>query len=137
MRRREKHELIKNNRKALVAIFGDAIFKRGWPVSRKEIKLALGLKEEEHDKAAFLGEFLEMVKKTTENGCSSNNSKVKMNLGPNEVSRMVRISSPKLEEESAEPTAYSIEEVSPKVPQYRAEESDFPSLCEASSSKKK
>lgn len=49
-RRQEKHELIKSNRKALVDIFGDAVFKSGWPISRKEIKLALGLKEEEHDK---------------------------------------------------------------------------------------
>ena len=42
--------MIKSNRKALVEIFGDAVFKSGWPISRKEIKLALGLKEEEHDK---------------------------------------------------------------------------------------
>lgn len=34
-RRKEKHELIKSNRKALVEIFGDAVFKRGWPISRK------------------------------------------------------------------------------------------------------
>ena len=45
-RRKEKHELIQSNRKALVEIFGDAVFKRGWPISRKEIKLALGIKEE-------------------------------------------------------------------------------------------
>ena len=43
IRRKEKHELIKNNRKALVEVFGDAVFKRGWPISRQEIKFALGL----------------------------------------------------------------------------------------------
>ena len=45
-RRLEKHELIKKNRKALVEIFGDAVFKSGWPISRKEIKEALGIQEE-------------------------------------------------------------------------------------------
>jgi len=41
--------MIKCNRKALEEIFGDAIYRRGWPISRKEIKLALGLKEEKHE----------------------------------------------------------------------------------------
>lgn len=44
-RRKEKHQLIKDNKDDLVEIFGDAIFKSGWPVSRKEIKFALGIKE--------------------------------------------------------------------------------------------
>lgn len=45
-RRLEKHELIKKNRKELVKIFGNAIFESGWPISRQEIKQALGIKEE-------------------------------------------------------------------------------------------
>ena len=45
-RRQEKHELIKKNRKELVKIFGNAIFERGWPISRQEIKQALGITED-------------------------------------------------------------------------------------------
>jgi hypothetical protein len=44
-RRLEKHNLIKKNRRALIEIYGSAIFQRGWPVSRKEIREALGIKE--------------------------------------------------------------------------------------------
>lgn len=36
-RREEKHELIKKNRKRLYEIYGEAIYSRGWPISRKEI----------------------------------------------------------------------------------------------------
>lgn len=43
-RRLEKHNLIKKNRRALIEIYGAAIFQQGWPVSRKEIKAALGIK---------------------------------------------------------------------------------------------
>ena len=46
-RRQIKHELIKKNRKALVQIYGDAIFQRGWPVGIKEIKAALGIEEKD------------------------------------------------------------------------------------------
>lgn len=45
-RRKEKHQLIKAHKKELAQIFGDAIFQVGWPVSRSEIKLALGIEEE-------------------------------------------------------------------------------------------
>ena len=48
-RRLEKHELIKKHRKELVKIFGDAVFSTGWPMSRREIKEALGLKEDENE----------------------------------------------------------------------------------------
>jgi hypothetical protein len=89
-RRKEKHELIKANRAKLVEIFGDAIFKRGWPVSRKEIKDALGLKEEEHDKEAFLGEFLKMVGKEPE---SNRPNGIKLSSGVGE-SRMLRVGKP-------------------------------------------
>lgn len=58
-RRKEKHELIKANRSQLVSIFGDAIFQRGWPVSRKEIKLALGITEEEPE--IDLQEFIKLT----------------------------------------------------------------------------
>lgn len=36
-RRQEKHELIKKNRKRLYEIYGEAIYSRGWPISRREI----------------------------------------------------------------------------------------------------
>jgi hypothetical protein len=34
-RRLEKHELIKKNVKALYEIYGEAIYRTGWPVSRR------------------------------------------------------------------------------------------------------
>ena len=42
-RRKEKHELIESNKETLAQIFGKAIYQKGWPVSRKDIKLALGI----------------------------------------------------------------------------------------------
>jgi hypothetical protein len=59
-RRQEKHELIKKNKKALKEIFGNAIFRQGWPISRKEIKIALGI-EETNNVVEQLGEFMEMA----------------------------------------------------------------------------
>ena len=59
-RRQEKHELIKKNKKALRSIFGNAIFRKGWPVSRKEIRMALGI-EEPSSAVEQLGEFMEMA----------------------------------------------------------------------------
>ena len=64
-RRQEKHELIKKNRKELVKIFGNAIFRSGWPVSREEIKHALGIKEE-LNKIEELGDFMEQVESEKE-----------------------------------------------------------------------
>lgn len=46
-RRQEKHELIKKNRKALYLIFGNTIYRSGWPISRKEIKTALGITDDQ------------------------------------------------------------------------------------------
>jgi hypothetical protein len=41
-----------------VEIYGDAVFRRGWPISRKEIKEALGLKEEENEVFENIGELM-------------------------------------------------------------------------------
>jgi hypothetical protein len=57
-RRLEKHNLIQANKEALLALFGDVVFSKGWPISRKEIKLALGIKEEDHEKEISLEEFM-------------------------------------------------------------------------------
>jgi hypothetical protein len=62
-RRQEKHEMIKANRKALVQLFGDAVFQSRWPVSRKEINLALGIEEEDGLKTDGLAEFYQMVER--------------------------------------------------------------------------
>lgn len=91
-RRKDKHKLIKDNKEALVKIFGDAIFKSGWPVSRKEIKFALGIKEEDHGKEISLAEFMNMAETNAKNEMESKYEKVKNRLAPErgEVSRMVR-----------------------------------------------
>ena len=61
-RRQEKHELIKKHKKELEKIFGDAVFQSGWPISRKEIKLALGIYEEDEVKVGeTMTEFSKIV----------------------------------------------------------------------------
>ena len=35
--------MIESNKETLAQIFGKAIYQKGWPVSRKDIKLALGI----------------------------------------------------------------------------------------------
>lgn len=73
-RRLEKHELIKKHVKALYEIYGEAIYRTGWPVSRREIMEALGIKEEREVELGGISELMNGEKQDLEKTEEGTNS---------------------------------------------------------------
>ena len=63
-RRNERFNLIQDNKDTLVKIFGDVVTKPGWPVGRRDIKLALGINPDndpDDNNREAVAEFMEMA----------------------------------------------------------------------------
>jgi hypothetical protein len=89
-RRKEKHALIFNNQEALEKIFGKAIYQKGWPVGRKEIKLALGIDpdddEDDLQREAYAGVMKMMEKnRSMSKKRAASKSKVRLDAIAKEV----------------------------------------------------
>lgn len=98
-RRLERWTLIESNKETLLEIFGKVIFSKGWPVSRRDIKLALGLNpdndEDDENREAF-GEFMEMAEKEAQDSFKRK-SKVAKDMPHSRPSKKVHkdVSAPK------------------------------------------